>query len=194
MYHKHHTRGIVVNGSNEGDHSRRIDLFSEEFGLINAKVQGGRSSNSKMRLAIQDFSVGVFSLVHGKTGWKVVSAAAEKNLFEEMKADFYKLKIIANIFNLVRKLVGEEKGNQNLFATIYNFFSFLVEAKEEEVPSAECLTLLRVLHHLGYMKNDPEFSLPISSQDIEAQHLTLVSAKRAALTRLINDSLKATQI
>lgn len=197
MYYKHHTKGIVLSSRVEGDDSRRANLFTENFGLISARIQGSRKTHSKLRSGSQDFSFGEFSLVHGKAGWKVVSARVDKNFFEIFKNAPTKLKIVGNIFNLIKKLVSEEVSSlagESIFNIISNFFNFLATAKTSDIALAECLTLLRVLHTLGYMRYDPDFSIPISSLEIEVKDLETIAPKRSKIVALINESLKATNL
>lgn len=211
MYHKHHTKGIVVSSRAEGDSNKLVNVFTENFGLINAKVQGARNLHSKLRSGCQDFSLGEFSLIHGKTGWKVVSSRSEKNLFEVFKNSPEKLKVIGNILNLVKKLVSEEsyislatmklEAKSGVFNIVCNFFNFLEKAphfaeasrgeERNNIVLAECLTLLRILHVLGYMRHDPELSVPISSSEITIESLEAISPKRSRMVALINESLKA---
>jgi recombinational DNA repair protein (RecF pathway) len=205
MYCKHHTKGVVVSSRIEGDSNKLINIFTENFGLINAKVQGARNLQSKLRSGSQDFSLGEFSLVRGKTGWRVVSSRADKNLFEEFKDSPEKLKMVGNILNLIKKLVAEEEAHHSynsVFNIVSNFFKFLEKAtnsaeassgkQEKDIALAECLTLVRILHALGYMRNDPELAIPISHNEIQTKDLELIAPKRSQMISLINESLKAT--
>jgi len=195
MYCKHHTKGIVISSRIEGDSNKLINIFTENFGLINAKAQGSRNLHSKLRAGSQDFCFSEFSLVHGKTGWRVVSARADKNLFEEFKDSTAKLRIVGNLLNLIKKLVSEEETHHSfnsVFNIISNFFNFLITAKEENIALAECLTLMRILHALGYMRHDPELSIPVSSSEITIEALEAISPRRFKIVELINESLRAT--
>jgi len=200
MYFKHHSKGIVIWGKTEGSDSRRVGIFTESFGLIYAKVQGARTLRSKLRAGVQDLTLGEFSLIHGKTGWRVVSARPEKNLFEVFRNDSEKLKMVSNILCLIKKLVGEESrlNNRvgqacgNIFIIVQNFFNFLEKAKAEDIVLAECLTLMRILHELGYMSHDPELVIPLSSSEIKIEDLEIIAPRRSKMVELINESLKAT--
>lgn len=193
MYHKYHTRGVIIGGKADGDDSKRVSVFTEDFGFINAKIQGARHTRSKLRSCSQELSIGEFSLVHGKSGWKMVSAKSEKNIFELLRSSPLKLKVAVSVLSLTRKLSGEED-HFVLFKIILNFLNFITKAEEKDVPLAECLVLLRVLHSLGYMRYDPDFSVPISSSEIEIKDLEIIAPKRQKMVELINESLKATQI
>ena len=191
MYCKHHTRGIVVGSKIEGNDSKRVNIFTEKFGLISARVQGARNICSKMRGGSQDFSLGEFSLVHGKSGWRMVSARSQKNLFEIFRNSPTKLKIAGNILSLIKKLVSEEEAHTSLFSVVSNFLTFLITAEEKDIALSECLTLLRILHILGFMRHDPELSIPIASSEINIDDLETIAPRRSKIVALINESLKA---
>lgn len=191
MYLKHHTKAIIISGKAEESDSGRINIFTEKFGLISARVQGVRMLRSKLRNNSQDLSLGEFSLVHGKSGWRLVGARADKNYFETLRVSPQKLKIAGNIMNLVKKLVDEEKEQTPLFGIIINFLNYLEKAEENKIALAECLALLKVLNCLGYMRHDPELALPISSHEIEDEDLEKIAPRRQRIIGLINESLRA---
>jgi DNA repair protein RecO len=192
MYRKYHTRGIIISSKIESTDSRRVNIFTESFGLISARVQGGRNTHSKLRGGSQDFSIGDFSLVHGKSGWRIVSVRSEKNLFELFRDNTPKLMMMGNILNLIKKLTDEEEAHSDLFQITVNFFDFLNKNNDDDIALAECLTLVRILHSLGFMRHDPELSIPISSSEITLEALETIAPRRAKMVQLINESLKAT--
>lgn len=191
MYSKHHTKGIIVGSCIEGDSNRRVNIFTQNFGLVSAKVQGARNIHSKLRGGCQDFSFGEFSLVHGKAGWKMVSARSHNNFFELFRNSPAKLKIAGNILNLIKKLISEEEAHTPLFSVVSNFLNFLITAEEKDIALSECLTLLRVLHILGFMRHEPELAIPMSSLEIDIKDLEMIAPRRSKIIELINESLKA---
>ncbi|SRR3989344_832229 len=217
MYRKHHTKGIVISSKIEGDSSKRINLFTENFGLLSVKVQGARLLRSKLRSNSQDFSFGEFSLIHGKTGWRVAGVRSEQNFYEKLKHSPNKIKIVSNVLGLIMKLTDEDaRHNQvgygprySLFEIVINFFNFLVTDElsrdafelplsqktpfdSGKIALAECLTLTRILYSLGYMRHDPELMIPMSSNEIEVKDLESIAPRRAKIVALINEFLKAT--
>ncbi len=194
MYHKHHTKGIVLKSYPEGDSSLKIYILTERFGLIRAKVQSARKINSKMRYGVQDFSFGNFSIVKGRNEWKLVSVSSEKNIFEIFKNDRDKLNVSINILNLIKKLSGEEELNILLFDVVYNFLLYLENAKKESIQLLECLVLLKILKIFGYMRSDPDILIPINSSIIEDEDLLLIAPNRQKIIRLINESLKESNL
>lgn len=194
MYHKHHTKGIVLKNFEVGDSSKKIQIFTDEFGLITAKVQNARSVNSKMRFGIQEYSFGNFSIVKGKNEWKLVSASSNQNLFEDFKNEKEKLLILLNVLNLIKKLSGEEEQNKKIFYVVENFIKFIKSAESGKLPLVECLVLLKILNIFGYMRNDPDFSIPMSASEINEKDLNIIAPKRAKVVELINESLKMSNL
>jgi hypothetical protein len=96
---------------------------------------------------------------------------------------------------IFKKLVSEEETHSSynsVFNIISIFFNFLIKAKDSDIALAECLTLVRILHCLGYMRHDPQLSIPISSSEIEIKDLEMIAPRRSKMVALINESLKAT--
>ncbi len=174
--------------------SSRVILFTDQFGLVYARVQAAKNISSKLRHGTQDYTYGQFSLIKGKSGWKAVSVIPEKNYFELLKSSNQKTAVMVSVLNLLKKLSPEEDSASPLFEIIKNFLEFIVHSKEGDVMLAECLVLLRILHTLGYMRHDPELSLPISRSEISAADIELVAPRRTKIIALINESLRATHI
>ncbi len=170
MYHKHRTEGIIIKGRERGEGSKVVTLFSREFGLIYASVQNGRSQSSKHRGHIEDFTIGNFSLIKGKHGWKLVGADANKNLWINSGISLEQKNIAARVLYLVSKLIGEEK-NEELYQIVKEFL-----VNFEELP-----VLLLILKNLGYVKETNTEIVEIS-QD-----------KKRAIS-IINNSLTAAGI
>lgn len=193
MYHKHHTKGIVVCALNEGDDSRRIWIFTEDFGLVSAKAQGVRKSISRLRLGTQDLSSGTFSLIKGKMGWKIVSVNIENNFYEDLRFSKNRLSIATNILNFINKNIGIEEENGILFKMVLNFLTLLKTVDEKKVPIAECLIMLRIIHNLGFLKNDPELSLYLPTSLMSEDELETIAPKKKRIVQLINDSMKSAE-
>jgi len=177
--------------------------LTEKFGLINVRAQGVRNIHSKLKAGSEDFSFGEFSLVHGRSGWKLVGAIAQKNIYENFRSSPAKLNVAANVLNLTNRLAGEEESKYstsetNLFNIVSNFIIYLEgvdEAKNiSSIDLAECLVLLRILSSLGYMRHDPELSIPISTSEIDEVNLESIAPKRSQMIKLINESLQASNL
>lgn len=193
MYHKYHVKGLILSSLEEGQDNKRVWMLTDHLGLISAKSVSGRSLSSKMRLAIQEYTLGNFSLVYGKGGWRLVGASSDKNYFELMKCSFLKLKAFLNISNLVKRLVMEQEMGGELFGVIINFLDFISSSEEKHVFLAECITVLRVLYRLGFLDKDISPDLYLQDVDLENSFFSL-PYESSYLVSIINKSLKETGV
>jgi len=179
MYHKHNTEGIIIGENERGEASKNVAIFTREFGLIYASVQNGRALASKLRYGVQNFSEGSFVLVHGRNSWKLVGAESKRNIWTTL-GDREKRRIAANIFSLLRKMVGEEK-NEELYEIVGSSAESLQTIELEEAKQLEIRTVLQILKNQGLLVENAE--------DIE----NLVLDKNKAI-KIINESLKASEL
>lgn len=177
-----------------GDSNKKILILTRDFGLVWAKVQSARSMKSRLRYSVQNYSYGKFSLIKGRIEWKLASAISNSNIYEDFKNNFEKLKILTNVFNLVTKLSGEDETNEKLFIIISNFIKYIKDAKNDKLHFLECLILLKILNVFGYMRNDPDFVIPINSLEISEEDVLSMAPKREVVIRLINESLKVSNL
>lgn len=130
------TRGFILGSNPVGEASKLYALYTEDFGLIRAKAQGVRLTQSKLRYNLEEYSFCTFSLVRGKEVWRITGSVAHASSREGVS-------LRARIMNLVRRLVHGEEKNEPLFQALLLLVS-------DSVPS-EALVLARVLSSLGYL-------------------------------------------
>lgn len=195
MYYKHHTKGIVLYSFADISDNRRIVIFTENFGIISVKAQGARGMQSKLRSGIQEFSFGDFSLVKGKSGWKVVGVNVKCNFFEDFRDDKYKLSITKNVLFFLFKNIGVEDCNKEIFEITSNFMLYLRFANNvHNISVAESLVMLRIIHNLGFLKHDPEVSTYLPLSNFTEEELKLIAPNKSKIIKLINESIKSSQL
>ncbi len=190
MHHIYNTDGLVLGGYDAGDTSRRIILLSRDVGLVNVKVQNARATSSKLRYSIQDFSVGKYSLVRGRGEWKLVGASIQDNLFKKLEEE--KLKAVARVFSLLKRLVGEGDYNHFIFTTISSFVDKIEEIDIQKVKSLECIVLFRILDNLGFMRTSPKFSYILSTDKFNDGELAFIDVNLKEIVEILNQSIKVT--
>lgn len=155
-HHIYHTRGIILGSHESGESNRFYKIFTEELGLIGGTAQSIREERSKLRYALQDYSVVTLDLVLGKEVWRIISAGVHRPLCE-IKKDSVRIKIFAQYCEFLQRLLQGESRDQELFEEIIRVIDFLEKEKIElELVSAfEALSLLRLLVHLGYIDPIP---------------------------------------
>ncbi len=167
-------------------------LFTKDFGLISALATGVRKSESKLRYALQEYSLCQVSLVKGKSTWRITSASLEKNVY--MHAEVVQAKnVIARICTQVIRLVAGQEKDEQLFDTVVTGLRELSSASSEAIVSLEILIMLRMLHLLGYVSDiDTSICIPYTSYDTET--LASVDLSRTVFVRHINKGLQESQL
>ncbi len=164
MHTIHHTEAIVIRSEPSGEANKRIWLFTREFGLVIAMVQGVRKPLAKLQGHVTDYTVILADLLRGKSTWRLVSAQVRsvplKGSVRQPLARAY----VRTIAFLERFLVGEGV-HEELFDHVYIVGSMVQEGGYE--PRAlDALSLWKILALLGYIavdeKNEELFELPFA--------------------------------
>lgn len=150
MHTIHHTRAFIVKSVDSGEANRMIWLFTEEFGLVVAKVQGIRKEGSKLRPHLLGYTFIDVDLVKGREVWRLISAKVDINPFvgeyDELRARSY-----IRALGLVSRLCIEEGEEIELFKHLYKVLQTL------KTPSVnnqffDAIVLWKVLVILGYLE------------------------------------------
>jgi DNA repair protein RecO (recombination protein O) len=192
-YYLYTTEGVILSSSLAAESSRFYHIYTEELGLVGVWGQGVRKLGSKLRGNLQDFSHVRISLIKGKSMWRLTDV---ENIatFNDVLASAEKRMFVARISALLKRLL-EEGADPILF----NFFVDTLRYVEtntfdkKNLESLEVIFVLRVLHHLGYVKKDAvnEFFL---SQEWNEEILQQGINKKYALLKEVNVSLGETHL
>jgi recombinational DNA repair protein (RecF pathway) len=134
-YSVYSTRGFILGSAPSGEASKVYWIYTEDFGLLRARAQGVRLSASKLRYNLDDYSLGLFSLVKGREFWRLTGA--EKEALPQVDASAK-----ARVLHLVKRLVQGEEANQELFAALLSLAQGVTSETE---------ALGNVLSALGYL-------------------------------------------
>jgi len=74
MHIIHHTNAVVLKSVQVGEANVRLWLFTREFGLVVAVVQGVRKAGAKLQSHVSDYSFITADLVQGKEVWRLISS------------------------------------------------------------------------------------------------------------------------
>ncbi len=162
------TPGFVVGSRPHGEGGKILFIFTQELGQVSSIAQGIRLSKSKLRYHAQDYSMANFSLVRGKDFWRVVGAEPMKEPMKDRQSQTvstsvptstpaYALRV--RMFSVLSRLLQGEEKNATLFEAVDAACQFLdtPEAKDS-VDVAEPIIMLRILHHLGYVRLIPDLA------------------------------------
>lgn len=192
-YHIHTTDGIIIARVPSGEASVRCWILTRDLGLVIAHAQGVREMKSKLRPHVQIFTRGSFSLVRGKTGWRLTSALAYESLAPGASTG---LPAFARACALAKILIAGEERNSELYDVFERGFLYLHTnaCNEEEAGTFERLLVLRALFHLGYLGESALADEYGRQTDITPEHVARMRPHAQSVTRLINASLRETQI
>ena len=167
-------------------------LFTKDFGLISALATGVRKSESKLRYALQEYSVCQISLVKGKSTWRITSAVLEKNLYVHTEVGAAK-DVIARICTQVLRLVAGQEKDEQLFDTVLKGLRELSLASASAIVPLEILIMFRMLHRLGYVSEvDTSISVPYTTYDQKT--LESVLGAKSVFVGHINKGLQESQL
>ena len=195
-YHIYQTEGLVLRGLPYREADRSLRILTPDLGLIDASASGVRLEKSKLRYSLQELSHSSISLVRGKAGWRVTSAALRHDFFSELRSGGRRqLAVAGRVLALLLRLVTGEEASPELFALVMDGLKFLSTVPESSLANAECLIVLRMLRHLGYIGDSSEKLEGILASSVwaDAELQTLAPLRRDAVA-IINAALKETQL
>lgn len=184
MHHIYTTPAFVVHSIPHGEAGKFLLLFTRDFGMIGATAQGIRLSQSKLRYHVQDSSFSNVSIVRGKEVWRLTGA----HELDHSKDTILHLKIL----KLLKRLLQGEDKNENLFEIIEELYKTNVDDKDYN--DVECITVLRILNALGYIRNNEEIKQLLVDNKINTDVIEYFRPKKANILNIINSGLKESQL
>ena len=146
-YHIYTTPSLVLRARPLKEADRVYILLTRDLGLIRASATGVRKEVSKLRPALEPFSLTRVSLVKGKEHWRITSAILEENLSQSLRGK-EGLLVLARVFSLLEKLIRGESANQELFDSVEK----AIRHYNPEDDMFEMRLVAQVLFHLGYLE------------------------------------------
>ena len=192
MYSIYTTRGFVLGSTERGEANKIFSIYTEDFGLVRASAQGVRLEKSKLRYNMDDFAHGYFSIVRGKELWRLTGSERDGETITSIEVK----RIMARVLNLVRRLVHGEERNHQLFIALDEMMKKArdISQNTKDLVPFELLSLLRVLHTLGYIGNIEGIDKSIFIGDMTDTMLSIVSEKRNKVLSHINRAIEQSQL
>lgn len=191
MYKIFITDAIVLGKRFTGEATTTVALLTKEFGLLRASARSARVEKSKLRYGLQILTRARFSLVRGKSEWRLTGVEDVSREYTPVQT--HKRVAYGRIAKLLLRLVAGEEHTPDLYTSVAEGFSYLASAQSQaDAEAIECVLVLRILAHLGYLPQRQEL-LPFVANSLFSLELTAQAAKsRALLIKTINESLGAT--
>lgn len=191
MYQKYHTGALVLGSREIGEADKMLALYTRDFGLVRARGRGIRSMKSKMRYALQNYSLANVSLVKGKQGWRLAGATALGN---SQVRDIKGIMAFARIATLITRFVAGEEAHKDLFAILCEARSALSQEHCEAWATIELVCVARVLYALGYISNEALKSALLTHTAYADEHLREAELVRDELLSSINRAITETHL
>lgn len=147
------TPGFIVSSYKTGEADKLLQIFTRDLGMVFVKAVGIRKLKSKLRGHIQDYNVGLFSVVQGKSGWRLVNGdvftdALPSDLSSEQT------RVLARVSALLKRFYLGEEPNETLFDDLILFLEHELFIKEKRLGVFEIVIGVQILSRLGYVGSD----------------------------------------
>lgn len=185
MHHIYTTPAFVISSTSHGEAGKFLLMFTEDFGMIGAVAQGIRLSQSKLRYHIQDFDYTNISIVRGKEVWRLTGA---HEIESKIKPNILHIKIL----KLLKRLLHGEEKNEKLFKIIKNLYEN--NYNEKDYDNIECITVLRILNTLGYIRNTDKLNTFLENDLINEEMIKNMNDNKSKVVEVINSALKESQL
>lgn len=155
MYHFHHTPGIIIASRLSGEANRQVRIFTRELGMVTVHAQGIRLLSSKLRYALQPYSLCELALVHGRHGWRVTNAIPLFSYGAAVAGQPRSRKSMVSILAFLARFTPDSVIERELFDDVAQALTHLVEStlssKEED---QICRVVeLKALFAFGYVQS-----------------------------------------
>ncbi len=191
MYQIFVTEGVVLAKRNVGEANALVSVLTREHGLLRAKAAATRAEKSKLRYGIEPLTFGKFSFVEGRHEWKLIGVEDVSQIVGDTSRE--KRAALGRIAKLISRLVQGEERVPRLFEDAKEgLCSLAVASSHERLRSIECILVLRILSHLGYLAPDSLLQPFLTSSEYSPEVTEEAAKARSYLIRMINDSLAQT--
>ncbi len=194
------TSGFVIDSRSYGEADKVYSIFTRDQGLIRAVAQGIRLEKSKLRYHIKENELALFSLVRGRDMWRLTNAQeqiTDERLVEEKSRTSASAELLARVSLILRRVLHGEEPNPTLFEHIEMCAGFLRTnpgLTNEQLQTLESLSILRILHALGYVGSDADLQDCLNISSITPEILNNLNAQRAILNKHINRAIKESHL
>ena len=137
--------GIVVSTSDYKEHSKIINIFTEDMGIIGCISKGCKNLKSKLRLPSERFAYGTFQISYRENGLSTLIDGDIKDYFINIKSDIIKISYLTYICELSTN-VYKESQEPDIYKLMENDI-----LKIEEGFNPKVITNILELQYLEYL-------------------------------------------
>ena len=179
MHTVHHTDAVILKSVHSGEANKRVWLFTKEFGLIVATVQGVRKTEAKLKGHITDYTFILADLVKGRDVWRLVSATERHNpLAGTVRAPL--ARVYVRTLSMLARFLIDEGVHEELYVHVVDIAQ-VVSKQTLDAAIVDAWSIWKMLALLGY----------IAPTDA---HFPLVSFDAASAVPLIDENTRRTLV
>lgn len=192
-YHIYTTEAIILKRTSFGEANILLHVLTEDLGLIQASARSARLSVSKLRPALQEYSLVSISCVKGKGGWKVTNVAGKGSLYYDLPKSSHV--VLARAAQVLMKMITGESPHPEIFRIVKEAFESIKNIPDEDLQDFETLLVFRILFELGYVAKDAGVAEFLDEpQPWDTVLLQKANSERVHLVSLINKALKESHL
>ena len=185
------TEGVVLGKRGVGEANNLVFILTREFGLVRVGARSSRVEHSKLRYGLETLTCARYSLVRGRYEWKLVGVEHTSRDFA--RASLGARLVMGRVTKLLLRLVHGEDPLPEVYDAVIRGFTYLsLVVHEDELEGVECVLVLRILSHLGYLAYGRGIASFIGTDDFTPELSREALAVRTTLIRTINESLGMT--
>ena len=149
------TEGIIIAKQNYREANQLITFYTHKFGKMQVIAQGVRLGPAKLRPRLGLYTLGTFSFVLGKSGYRIVDVEEIKSL-ASLLPNLKRLRLYADVATLLNRLIQGEGANEVIWQKVKGLLLYLSgdACDDEKLREIEIKTVFHILKELGYVGND----------------------------------------
>ena len=168
-------------------------VYTRELGLIFAVATGVRKSESKLRYALQEYSICTLSVVKGKHVWRITSAISNYNVYLH-SGEYKAKKVIVHVCSVILRLIQGQEKDERLYDVCVSGLEHIVSSESLKIESIEIILLLKILSLLGYVNADTYSEILTSYVSYNEDQCLYASTHRTELVAVINKGLQESHL
>lgn len=149
MHVIHHTDAFILKKQPTGEANVRVWLFTKEFGLIVAVVQGVRKGGAKLQMHLSEYALVSADLVKGRDVWRLINVSVIHNPFDGKKQKGFGRPYVRALAAVDRFCQGES-AHPELFAHLFSCMETLAHDDIDE-RSLDTVAVWKIMESLGYV-------------------------------------------
>lgn len=185
MHTVHHSQAVLIKSVPSGEANRLVWLFTQDFGLIVATVQGIRNKGAKLQSQIIDYTFIDADLVRGKDIWRLVSARVST---DPLKGNLRSptARAYVRTLSFIARFIIDEEPHDALYAHLVECASLV--GTQIEAKAFDALSIWKMLVILGYIAPS-EAEMVFTEISLREAAEKLTEQARATLIREVQEAI-----